>query len=569
MTILRVIFIALAALLFATPALAAEEIRSFDVGIEVQKNGDIIVTETIVVNAEGNAIRRGIFRDLPRFYERDGANLRYDYNVQRVTRDGRSEDYETETEDNAYRIRIGDPDVFLDIGEHTYVIRYRVKNQVRYFEDHDEIYWNATGNYWAFDILSARATVTLPPGAQITDESGYTGGHGETGADYKYGVEGERHVWQTTRPLDVREGLTISLSFAKGLIDPPSQWDRFSEWWDRYGGLAILGGWLVLLLGFLFQAFQRVGRDPLKGPVFPRYEAPAGYSPAAAHQIYYRGVQGHRALIATLMNLAVKGRIKIDATDKKKTTLTRSDGPLDASGIAPEDLTFETTLFAASRSKTLGEKYDATFTAAYTSFIQKLGQRYGREYFRWNFGYTLPALFLSMLVFLLVAASSVSFTWWHGLGLIALTAINLLAMYFMPAPTKKGQQIRTEIEGLRLYMEKAEALQLNSVDVLAKDRPPPMTKERYERFLPYAVALGVEDPWTKHFEKLIPEEAADYHPTWTNLSGSRSLAAISGALVANMSSGVTSAMPQSSSSSGGGGGGFSGGGGGGGGGGGW
>jgi uncharacterized membrane protein len=140
----------------------------------------------------------------------------------------------------------------------------------------------------------------------------------------------------------------------------------------------------------------------------------------------------------------------------------------------------------------------------------------------------------------------------------------------MPAPTPKGQQVRTEIEGFRLYLETAEKLQLNAVEVGGK-APPPMSKERYEMFLPYAVALGVERPWTRHFERLLPKEAEGYRPGWTHFSssGGRSLSSLNSALVASMATGVSSALPQSSSSSGGGGGGSSGGGGGGGGGGGW
>ena len=96
-----------------------------------------------------------------------------------------------------------------------------------------------------------------------------------------------------------------------------------------------------------------------------------------------------------------------------------------------------------------------------------------------------------------------------------------------------------------------------------------MSEQRYEAFLPYAIALGVEKPWTKHFERLVPE-ASDYNPSWSNMSarGFRSLGAMNRAVSHGISSGVTSAMP-SSSGSGSGGGGFSGGGGGGGGGGGW
>ncbi|HYD74130.1 MAG TPA: DUF2207 domain-containing protein, partial [Candidatus Binatia bacterium] len=121
---------ALLVLTFATPALAVEQINMFDVVIEIERDGDIVVTETIDVTSEGNQIRRGIFRDLPRYYETRGERLAFDYGVLGVTRDGQEEPYDTETDGNAYRIRIGDEDVFLENGAHRYEIRYRVANQV-------------------------------------------------------------------------------------------------------------------------------------------------------------------------------------------------------------------------------------------------------------------------------------------------------------------------------------------------------------------------------------------------------------------------------------------------------
>lgn len=563
----RILFVALCALLFAPPAFAREEITSYDVAIEVQTDGDIIVSETLRVNAEGNEIRRGIFRDLPHFYlDATGNRLAYEYRVLAVERDGAEEPYDTDTEGNAFRIRIGDEDVFIPQGQHTYLIRYEVKNQVRYFADYDEIYWNATGNFWNFAIVHARVTVTLPPGARITQTSAYTGGEGASGQDYTYKSAGDRHTFETTRPLNAREGITVAIGFGKGLIDPPSAADRGGIWWQRYGALTILGMSLVGLFWFLFNGFLRVGRDPTKGPVFPRYEPPAGYSPAATHHIFYRGVQGHRALIATLMNLAVKGRLSIDATDKKSTVLTRlSPGALD---VPPEDEALALGIFGGRSTKTLGGSYDAGFTSAYTAFQQSLARKYGEDYFRWNIGYTLTAIAVSILVIIISAILVVQWTIWHTLAIIALAALNVVFLYLMPAPTQKGQAIRTEIEGFRLYMETAEKLQLNSVEP-GSTAPPPMTTKRYEAFLPYAVALGVEKPWTQHFERLIPEEAANYHPTWTNMSTSQSFGSLTSAMVSNMSSGVSASLPQSSSSSGSGGGGSSGGGGGGGGGGGW
>ncbi len=558
-------------LAFAGLAQAIEQINRFDVLVEVERDGDIVVTETLIVTAEGIQIRRGIFRDLPRYFEADGVRYEYDYNVLSVQRNGEREPYEIDVEGNARRIRIGDEDVLLAHGQHTYELRYRVANQVRYFDAYDEVYWNATGNYWAFPIVEARAVVALPPGAEITQTAAYTGAMGQTGDAFTYRPSGDRHIFETTRTLQPGEGLTVAVGFAKGLIDPPSAADARALWWQRYGALGILIASLAGLFWFLYRSWERVGRDPQKGPVFPRYEAPAGYSPAAVHHIYHRGLSGHRALIATLMNLAVKGRLVIDAEDKKETRLTRNTSPSDSAGMPEEDLALERSVFGAGASKTLGKKYDAGFTSAYTAFRQKLSRKYGSEYFRWNALYTVLSLVLTIVIVVIVATQTVNWTIWHTFGVIALAALNIGFMYFMPAPTVKGQQIRTEIEGFKLYLETAEKLQLNAVQP-GGDAPPPMTAERYERFLPYAVALGVEEPWTKHFERLLPQEAENYNPAWSSgrhYTGSRSLAALSGAMVANMSSGVTSAMPQSSGSSGSGGGGSSGGGGGGGGGGGW
>ncbi len=566
----RLLVLALLVSLLAMVAGAEERIDRFDVTIAVQTNGDIIVTERIAVTAEGAQIRRGIFRDLPRYFENKGARLSYGYNVLDVKRNGRTEPYATETDGNAYRIRIGDPDVFIEYGAHTYELNYRVRNQVRYFSGYDEVYWNVTGNYWTFPILAARVSVELPAGARVSATTGYTGALGLAGADYTHSEIDDRHIFETTRRLEAGEGLTVAVGFDKGLIDPPSAVDKGWLWWQHNGSLAILLASLGALSWFHVRSFDRVGRDPPKGPVFPLYEPPKGYSPAAVHHIYYRGLRGHSALIATLMNLAVKGRVRIDASQNKVTVLERMAAAGALPGLSAEDAALDKALFRSTSRKVLDGKYDAGVTTAYTSFQTALSRQYGSAYFRWNAGYTIAGIVLTAggLAFAISQASV--WTVWHTAVVLALAALNLLFLYLMPAPTPKGQKVRTEIEGFRLYMETAEKLQLNAVEV-GSASPPPMSKDRYEAFLPYAVALGVEKPWTKHFEKLLPKEAEDYNPGWAGFSsrGARSLSGLNDSLISSLSSGVSSALPQSSSSSGSGGGGSSGGGGGGGGGGGW
>jgi uncharacterized membrane protein YgcG len=573
MQALRIIGLALLFCWGGLSALAEEAIERFDVDITVEKDGDIIVTETIAVTVEGREIRRGIFRELPAFYaDPDGpGNLPFQYKVLSVRKDGVREPYERERNGNAVLIRIGDPDRYLDYREHVYEIRYRVKNQIRYQDAFDELYWNVTGTYWAFPIRAATARIRFPGGANPIEYNAYTGGFGSSESNASYRREDGAHVFTTTEPLGIREGLTVSLSVAKGVIDPPSLSDQGWYWWARNGALTALALSFIGLLVFYQRSFERVGRDPIKGPVFPQYEPPEGYSPAAAHHIYHRGFSGHDGLIASLMYLASQGRMRIDVDpdDKKKTTLSKEE-PGEAAALTGELSKLYSGLFDDGLSVKLGEKYDAGFTKAYTDFRKKVSRDFGTSYFRWNAGYVIAGGILTILVLLFAILQHSYWSGWHTAGVFGLIGLNGLFMYLMPAPTRKGQDVRTHLQGFRLYMEKAEKLQLNAVEV-GSDTAPPMTVERYEKFLPYAVALGVEKPWTKHFEKLIPKEAAEYSPSWTNMSAHRfgSIGSMTNSMVSGMSSGVTSAMPQSSGSSGSGGGGFSGGGGGGGGGGGW
>ena len=81
---------ALLLMLAAGPSLAREVINSFASDIVLDKSGSMTVTETISVNAEGNRIRRGIFRDFPLTMKNaDGRTIRVDFDVVSVKRDGR------------------------------------------------------------------------------------------------------------------------------------------------------------------------------------------------------------------------------------------------------------------------------------------------------------------------------------------------------------------------------------------------------------------------------------------------------------------------------------------------
>ena len=553
-------------------AWAQERITNYDVLIDVQQDADFIVTESISIISEGKKIRRGIFRDLPRFKVDEGAKIPYQYKILSVTRNGQREPFSRQSDGNAKQIRIGDPDYFLRRGQHDYVITYEVKNEVRYFDDFDEVYWNAIGTYWDFPIDKGQAKIQFPQSISPLEINCYTGRYESNASNCQMSRDAQTFNVETLQPLKRREGMAVSIRFNKGIIDPPSQADKTMIWWFKNGALALLTFSFITLIGYYYRAWNKVGRDPEKQPVFARYEPPIGYSPAAVHHVMHKGFRGNKALIGSLLHLAVNKHIEMDSS-KNETTLRYLGEGGNKKSISVDQAKLMRELFSNTRTMTLGKKTNMTFTNAYSAFRNDISKRYGKDYFQWNAGFTVLGIVLS------IVAVGAAFTQFYGnnadyffIILIALIAMNILFIFLMPAPTKKGQKIKSEIEGFKLYLEMAEKQQLNARKDVLSGQEPPMTKERYEKFLPYAIALDVEKPWSKYFEKVLPEEAKDYNPSWGHVSGRNigSIGGINRALESNLNSGVSRAMPQSSSSSGGSsGGGFSGGGGGGGGGGGW
>ncbi len=563
----------LSCLLF-TAAWAEEKITSYDVKIEVEQSGGLVITETIDIISEGNEIRRGIFREMPLYYKFEGVKLKNEYELLSIRRDGNKEAYSISTDGNAVTWRIGNANIFLDNGPHRYEIKYHINEQVRRHSDKDEIYWNATGSYWNFPIEKATATIIFPQGAEIIEHLAYTGGFEEAGSDYASETQYNVIRFEAIRRLRRKEGLTVAAAIAPGLIDPMSQ-ERLRELnWIRKGGPILLGFGGLALLFYYMTMWGRVGRDPQKPPVFARYEPPKNYSAAAVHHIHHKGFRKMDALTATLMSLSMKDVLDIHAT-KKKTTLQSMLDNRNTANLLPDERKLLDIFFGERDGKIVMDKTtDTSFYSKVTKFTRYIQKNYGRDYHRSNAGWGLLGMVTSIAIIVFVMKQPVSTNGPVFLAILAaLAAMNILFFILLRAPTKKGAQISSEIDGFKLYLETAEKARINTANPLG-EKPPAMTTELYERFMPYAVALGAEKPWTKQFENTLPLEAKDYQPSYAHGSlmdgKGGSPFKMSSALATAMTAGVAAAAPVSQSSGGGSsGGGSSGGGGGGGGGGGW
>ena len=212
----------------AVPTRADERILSWHSQIVVERSGDLVVTETIRVRAEGDRIKRGIYRDIPLLLKDRFQQLRKllalplakPFEVVSVKRDGNKENYRTERiGEGAIRIRIGRADVFLKPGSYTYEVKYRTGRQLSIEEDRDVLSWNVNGTGWGFPADKVTATVTLPEGIKGSQVGGSTGKLGEQGKDYKATLTKTGATITATRPFRAGENLTVVLEWPPGQLD--------------------------------------------------------------------------------------------------------------------------------------------------------------------------------------------------------------------------------------------------------------------------------------------------------------------------------------------------------------
>lgn len=564
----------LGGLVAAGTAAADERILSYDSAIRIEADGMLEVTEQITVRAEGGQINRGIYRDFPtRYQDRYGNRVVVDFQMLDVERNGAKEPWFTERRRNGIRINTGDDTAIERPAVHRYTLRYRTSRQIGFFADHDELYWNAIGTGWAFPIDAGSVEVTLPqpvPVAALAAE-GYTGPQGAKGQAYTATLPAPgRAQWRLSAPLAPGEGLTIVLSFPKGVLVEPTTEQRLAWFFsDNRALLVALAGLAILLIG-CFVRWHRVGRDPPAGVIIARYEPPAGHSPAALR--YMRRMSyDTRCFSAGVLALGVAGRLRIDhdeAEDAEEPwSLTRTG---EATAALPEDeAALLAGLFADGSDRLVLDNEQAqTLRQAQGAQQAVLERTFHPAYFARHLGSTVTAFVFALAVTIisLVLARNGG----GGLPLVIATGLTMFVVvivfgFLVHAPTVQGRRLLDEIEGFRRYLGVAERAELGSL----RGPEPTIDAAHYERLLPYAVALDVEEAWTRRFTAAVGTAAAAAATAgiaWYH--GSRTLdpAQLTRAVGSGLSTTIASASTPPGSGSGAGGGGFSGGGGGGGGG---
>ncbi len=490
-------------------ALGQEQILSFHSEIRIQTDASMLVTETIRVRAEGQQIQRGIFRDFPtRYNDRFGNNIVVDFEMFTASRDGVLETWRVENISNGVRIYLGNADVFLQPGEYSYAISYRTNQQIGYFADHDELYWNVTGNGWAFQILQASATVTLPRNIAATDLTmeGYTGRFGASGQAYIASVQDGSASIQTTATLPGGAGLTLAMTWPKGVIVEPTAVERFSYLLVDNRGLLIALLTLLAATTYLYLAWSRVERDPQTGTIFPHYTPHKGYSPASARYISKMRYD-MQVFTAAVINLAVKGYLQI-TKGQKDYVLSKT---FSKTHLAAGEQVIIDKLFSENEVVELNEENHKIVMSAIKGHRKALRRDYLGVYFAKNSSFLIPSA-LGALVMVGVIAVLDALTIAVSIIFGVIAGLHGLFAYLLKASSVRGRVLIDKLEGFKLYLEVAEEDDLNL------RHPPDKTPELFEQMLPYAIALGVAEAWSEKFTavflKLQSQTGVAYHPYW-------------------------------------------------------
>lgn len=623
-----------AALLFAAaPAAAEERITSYVSDVAIQPDSALEVTETIDVHSEGDRIRHGIYRDFPTLYSgRNGGRVRVGFKFEGAERDGHPEPATVEPLSNGVRMKIGSADTELQPGEHRFVIHYRTTRQIGRFGSYDELYWNATGNGWGFPIDVAEARIRLPSSADFGQWSVYTGPQGSTGHNAQVISQAPGQIsFRTTWPLAPYEGLTVAAAFPKGVVGNADDTTKLGWWLSDYGPPAVGFLGLLAILSFYFTAWHRAGRDPKAGTVVPLFDPPDDLSPAGMRYVREMSTD-NRAFAAALVDMGVRGHVKIEEVDGgwlegESRTIERLPGQVP---LPEDEQAALSQLLSTGEIIAMKQKNWEKFSSAKSALDGALKAKYEGKLFKRNYGWAAAGLGVFIAALWFAAASvalasgfatpltigvaigaavatllfilaqqemrsggkclinalavlfgfgalalgaplfleALSTGWWFPLLLPALALpIVISAFWWISAPTIEGRKVLDHVAGFKQYLSITERERLDRMT------PPKDTPELFEKYLPYAIALGVENHWADRFAPVLAAAAAAGHQGFAWYTGSSSPWSDTDGFVSSVGSSLASSVSSAStapgSSSGSGGGGSSGGGGGGGGGGGW
>jgi len=563
--LIGMVLLAIVALLPAVSADAKElRIGNFNAHITVARDGTIEVTEKIEAHFIGGPWH-GLYRSIPiEYVTPQGLNYTLFLDVKRAfDSNGHSLKFDSSRVRHYRKLKIYVPDA--DDSIRTISIQYTISDAIKFFEDHDELYWNVTGDEWDVPIESASADILLPAGASHVRATTFTGAYGSRARDAETNVAANGVDVHTTAALPYHAGLTVAVAFDKGLVAEPSALTLVARFLRSNWPLFLP----VLVFIVMFRLWWTRGRDPRLRPITAQYEPPDHLTPGEAGTLVDDSAD-MRDITATIVDLAVRGYMVIEEVQKDRLLglvhekdykfIVQKDRSQWAA-LKPHEQVLLNGIFSAG---TVGES--VSMDSLQNNFYKNLPDLKSRifeslvsqGYYRRrpdSVRSTYVGAGLAVGVLSLWGGSALA----SALGMAAtpfiiggiISALVVCGFgWFMPAHTEQGTRALENVLGFEDFLDHVESDRFNRMI---------KTPQMFERFLPFAMALGVEKNWSKAFQGIMTEPPGWYRggtgPVFYPVNFTSNLNAMS-----SRAGGVMASAPRSSGGSGFGGGGSSGGG---------
>ena len=508
-------------LAFAATASARElKIEKFSAEIFVQPDASLEVNETIDVNFIG--AWHGLYRTIPvEYVTLQGFNYSLFVKLEEAT-DAAGQPLKVESSRQGHYLKWK---IYVDDAtdvDRTIHLRYKVRNGLKFFEDHDELYWNVTGDEWDVPVHDASAQILLPSGVTGVRTNVFTGSFRSTAHNAEASTSGSTVEVSMDRPLAFHEGLTVAVAFDKGFVKEPGAADLIGQFFESNWPIFLP----ILVFFLMFWLWSTRGRDPRVGSVAVQYEPPDGLTPAEAGTLVDEQA-AMRDITATIVDLAVRGYIVIEEKEKsgiagmllhsKDYTFHLKKGLREWPGLKAHEMALLAGIFSngaltdVDLSSLQNVIYKTLPTIKNNIFDELMEHGYFQhrpDYVRG--GFITGAIITGVLLFFLGTSMS------QKLGMApapffvaAIFSAGIIAAFgwFMPARTANGAKALAGVLGFEDFLTHVESDHMSRVS---------QTPETFEKFLPFAMALGVEKKWSGAFQNVYSQPPSWYQGNYSS-----------------------------------------------------
>ena len=498
---------------FAAPAAARElKIQKFSAEIFVQPDSALNVTETIEANFIGSW--HGLYRSIPvEYVTPQGFNYSLFVRFDGAT-DASGQPLKVESSRDRHYLKWK---IYVDDANdavRTIVLHYRVTNGLKYFEDHDELYWNVTGDEWDVPIENASAQILLPPRVTGIRALVFTGANGSRAQNADVVTSDNSVNVSMMRPLAFHEGLTVVVGWDKGFVTEAPNSELVNQFLESNWPIFFP----VPVFLFMFWLWYTRGRDPRVGPVAVQYAPPEGMTPAEAGALV-DDEAAMRDITATIVDLAVRGYLTIEEKESqhmmglysnKDYVFHINKKPAEWKGLKSHELLllagiFENGVVPDVELSSLQNEFYKKLPGIKNSIFDALMER-GYFQHRPDFvrsSFMVGGAVVGVMLFLIGNALSQKMGMAQAPFLIAAVisaAIIVGFGWFMPARTVEGAKALAGVLGFEDFLTHVEADRMDRIS---------QTPETFEKFLPFAMALGVEKKWVGAFKNIYSQP-----PSW-------------------------------------------------------